>query len=236
MKKLSYSLLLLTLTINISLGQLAFDRTRIILDLDDSSSQSLTVQNTSPNMPYLAQTWIQDEDGNKITSPLVALPILQRINPHQEKQVKISIAGNSNELPKDRESLLFFNALGVPPQIGSNSQVNVVIQSQLKLFYRPKGLKKFSNNDWVKELSVKKISDSIVLSNPTPYHIVIYGFSNKNNKIVEKDIILKPFSSENININIGDKPTIHYIDDYGSGKYLDYNCSSSPCTLIKASK
>lgn len=82
----------------------------------------------------------------------------------------------------------------------------------------------------------KKIGDLIILNNPTPYHVIIYGFSKKNSKIIEKDVILKPFSTEQISINIGDKPTIHYIDDYGSGEYLDYNCSSSPCTLIKVSK
>lgn len=71
--------------LNISFAQLTLDRTRIIFDRSQSSSQSIVVSNNNKSDPYLAQSWIEDAQGNRIESPLVALPILQRINPAQEK-------------------------------------------------------------------------------------------------------------------------------------------------------
>ncbi|MBO1928634.1 fimbria/pilus periplasmic chaperone [Providencia rettgeri] len=45
-----------------------------------------------------------------------------------------------NTLPTDRESLLYFNVLGIPPQGKEANAVQFTIQSRLKLFYRPKVL------------------------------------------------------------------------------------------------
>lgn len=217
--------------LNISYAQLTLDRTRVIFDRGQSSSQSIVVSNTNKNEPYLAQSWIEDEAGNKIESPLVALPILQRINPGQEKQVKISLAGQNN-LPEDRESMLFFNVLGVPPKTDVENQVSIVIQSKVKLFYRPKGLPQYKDNGWLKELQVAKSGNSYTLQNPTPYHIVIFGVSNgSKGKIIEKDLVVKPFSSATVTQTLGNTPTIYFINDYGGTESQSYQCGSS-CQLI----
>lgn len=220
-------------TLNFSFGQLSFDRTRVIFDNGKSSSQSVVVQNTSLNSPYLAQAWIENDNGQKITEPLAALPILQRINPKQEKQIKISLIGNAAQLPSDRESLLYFNVLGVPPKDGANeSQINVVIQSKLKLFYRPKGLPQYSNSGWVKEMNVRQSGNTLSLENPTPYHIVIYGFgSQKNGSITEKDVVIKPFGTESVSIKTSNTPYIYYINDYGAAGSLSYDCRAGSCAL-----
>lgn len=57
----------------------SLDRTRIIITEKESSS-SANLSNTSPDIPFLAQSWVEDEKGNKIASPLIVLPPLQRIN------------------------------------------------------------------------------------------------------------------------------------------------------------
>lgn len=227
--------LILSLTLlNISFAQLSFDRTRVIFDRDKSNSQSVVVSNTNKKDPYLAQSWIEDENGKKIEAPLVALPILQRINPGQEKQVKISLVGQNN-LPQDRESMLYFNVLGVPPKTKNiENQLNIVIQSKIKLFYRPKGLKKYQKNDWIKEMQVSKNGNSYTLQNPTPYHIVIYALSNNGSKEkkIAQDIIVKPFGYATVNRSLGDKPTFYFINDFGGTLSQTYQCSSSNCTLI----
>ncbi len=218
--------------LNIAFGQLTLDRTRVIFDREQSNSQSIVVENTNKNDPYLAQSWIEDERGNKIESPLVALPILQRINPGQEKQVKISLVGQ-NTLPEDRESLLFFNVLGVPPKAEAENQVSIVIQSKIKLFYRPKGLPKYPlNKSWIEEMGVENHGSSLMLTNPTAYHIIIFSLSRDNNQsVIEKDIILKPFSSETVHLKLGSTPTINVIDDYGAVKTLHYQCQATSCRL-----
>ncbi|RTF45642.1 fimbria/pilus periplasmic chaperone, partial [Serratia marcescens] len=59
---------------------IALDRTRVIFD-GSQNSVSLNVSNQNKQLPYLAQGWIEDEQGNKIQSPLTVLPPVQRIEP-----------------------------------------------------------------------------------------------------------------------------------------------------------
>lgn len=108
MKKL---IILLCLMLNVSFAQLTFDRTRIIFDHSMGNSQSVVVSNTNKTDPFLAQSWIEDSNGNKITSPLVALPILQRVDPGKDKQVKISIAGDISTLPNESGNNFLFQCI-----------------------------------------------------------------------------------------------------------------------------
>lgn len=56
------------------------DRTRLIFNESDKSI-SVTLRNNDPKLPYLAQSWIEDEKGNKISSPLtVATGATHRFN------------------------------------------------------------------------------------------------------------------------------------------------------------
>ncbi|GGZ96410.1 molecular chaperone [Ignatzschineria ureiclastica] len=222
--------------LNVSFAQLTLDRTRIIFDKGQTNSQSIVVTNTSKTEPFLAQSWMEDEHNRKIESPLVALPILQRVNPGQNKQVKISLAGQDN-LPTDRESLLYFNVLGVPPKNNQiENQLNIAIQSKVKLFYRPKGLKKYANNDWLKEMQVNKNGNSYILENPTPYHFVIFAVSNgSKGKLQEDDIIVKPFGKSTVNRSLGNNPTFYFINDFGGTVSQSYQCNGNHCTLMAES-
>ncbi|MGP2706335.1 fimbria/pilus periplasmic chaperone, partial [Serratia marcescens] len=67
---------------------IALDRTRVIFD-GSVQSVSLSVSNQNKQLPYLAQGWLEDEQGNKIQSPLTVLPPVQRIEPGKPSQVKI---------------------------------------------------------------------------------------------------------------------------------------------------
>ncbi len=225
------ALLLAGTLINVSFAQLSFDRSRVIFDAGKKSSQSVVVTNSNAEAPYLANAWIENDRGEKIVSPLVALPILQRINPKQDKQIKISFMGSDAELAKDRETMLFMNVLGVPPKDddGTN-KISIVIQSKMKLFYRPKGLPTYEHNGWFEEVMAKKAGNSITLENPTPYYTVIYALTDSRNRTIEKEINLKPFSSETVNIQVGNKFTMMLIDDYGGSVKMNYACNGNVCT------
>lgn len=231
MKKL---LIILGLISNVSFAQISFDRTRVIFDHSNSNGQSIVIENSNQDLPYLAQTWIEDQNGQKIVTPLAALPILQRLNPLQKRQIKISLV-ESSSLPSDQESLFYLNILGVPPKDGAaDNQVDLVIQSKLKVFYRPKGLKKYQENGWLKELVISKKGSNVTINNPTPYHAVIFGFGNRNVKgLTEKDLLIPPFSEKTVQIKLGNTPSIYFIDDYGGAMILDYNCQQTSCQLIQ---
>ncbi|MYQ00706.1 molecular chaperone, partial [Salmonella enterica subsp. enterica serovar 4,12:i:-] len=48
---------------------IALDRTRVVYNGGEKSI-SLSISNENKNLPYLAQAWIEDAQGNKVTSPL----------------------------------------------------------------------------------------------------------------------------------------------------------------------
>ncbi|WP_161495997.1 fimbrial biogenesis chaperone, partial [Enterobacter asburiae] len=84
---------------------IALDRTRVIYS-GNQKSMSVTVTNQNKSLPYLAQSWIEDSNGNKTETPFMALPPVQRVEPGAKGQVKIQ-GNNAQALPQDRESLFY---------------------------------------------------------------------------------------------------------------------------------
>jgi len=77
-KTLTTVLSLLAATVSFSAqASVTPDRTRLIFNESDKSI-SVTLRNNDPKLPYLAQSWIEDEKGVKISSPLAGLPPVQR--------------------------------------------------------------------------------------------------------------------------------------------------------------
>lgn len=83
---------------------IAPDRTRLVFRGEDKSI-SVDLKNANSKLPYLAQSWVEDEKGVKITSPLIVVPPVQRIEPSAIGQVKIQGMPALASLPKDRETL-----------------------------------------------------------------------------------------------------------------------------------
>ncbi|WP_434800900.1 fimbria/pilus periplasmic chaperone, partial [Escherichia coli] len=52
-----------------SYAGISLDRTRLIITGAETSS-SANLSNTSSSIPFLAQSWVEDANGKKITSPL----------------------------------------------------------------------------------------------------------------------------------------------------------------------
>jgi len=67
------------------------DRTRLVITGNETSA-SMTINNQNEKLPYLAQAWLEDDKGNKVQSPFVVLPPLQRVEPKAKSQVKIQCA------------------------------------------------------------------------------------------------------------------------------------------------
>jgi len=78
--------LLGVMTAQQAMAAIALDRTRVIVN-GSEKSVSLNITNENKNLPYLAQAWIEDAKGNKITSPLTALPPVQRVEPGAKSQL-----------------------------------------------------------------------------------------------------------------------------------------------------
>ncbi len=85
----------------------SLDRTRVIFD-GAAKSVSLRLTNENKTLPYLAQGWVEDPQGKKITDPLVLLPPVQRIEPGEQSQIKVQSTAGIQRLPQDRGVAVLF--------------------------------------------------------------------------------------------------------------------------------
>ena len=69
MKKLCIFILIIFSNIQFTFAAINVDRTRIIF-AGQHKSVSLVLNNQHKTLPYLAQSWIEDEKGNKVSEPL----------------------------------------------------------------------------------------------------------------------------------------------------------------------
>lgn len=77
---------------------------------ESDKSISVTLRNNDPKLPYLAQSWIEDAKGNKISSPLAVLPPVQRIDAMMNGGEGAGAAGYQQTAGRPRERVLFQRA------------------------------------------------------------------------------------------------------------------------------
>lgn len=145
------------------------DRTRLVFNESDKSI-SVTLRNNDPTLPYLAQSWIEDAKGNKISSPLAVLPPVQRIDAMMNGQVKVQGLPDINKLPADRESVFYFNVREIPPKSNKPNTLQIALQTRIKLFWRPKALENTSmKSPWQHKVTLIRNGQDFTVNNPTPY-------------------------------------------------------------------
>ncbi|XMB50648.1 molecular chaperone [Pseudomonas fluorescens] len=150
--------------------------TRIVFD-GSKRDASITVGNTTAQ-PYAVQTWINTEaDDNTTATPFVATPPLFRLDPHKEQMVRIQKV--PGPLPKDRESVFYFNAQEIPVAgKADENTLKIAMRTRIKLFYRPAGLKG-SSLDALEQLRWSLVQQQgktmLVVNNPSSFHVSFIG-------------------------------------------------------------
>lgn len=211
----------------------ALDRTRVIFD-GGQKSMSVNVRNDNTTLPYLAQSWVEDTDGHKIQSPLMALPPLQRLEPGAKSMVKIQLApGAVAKLPQDRESLFYFNLREIPPKSQKANVLQLALQTRVKLFYRPASLiqkRSGSETPWQEQLTLTRQGDRWQATNPTPYYITLVA----DGGVDMKPVMIAPKSSVDLGVRaamLGSQPHLAYINDWGGRPVLTFSCSGAFCKV-----
>ncbi len=217
---------------------IALDRTRVIFD-GSVQSVSLSVSNQNKQLPYLAQGWLEDEQGNKIQSPLTVLPPVQRIEPGKPSQVKIQALPAAKQLPQDRETLYYFNLREIPPKSDKPNSLQIALQTRIKLFYRPAAIAPQSNAaPWQEQLTLSKQGDKYVVNNPTPYYVTIVDAASRKDAEGVKGFepfMVPPKGSMPLTVSaasVGGSPVLTYINDYGGRPKLSFSCNGSSCTVV----
>lgn len=209
------------------------DRTRIIMDGSDKSL-AVTLTNQSKTQPYLAQSWIDDANGKRSESYLLALPPLQRIDAGKKTQVRIMALPAIASLAKDRETLFYFNVREIPPKSDKENVLQIALQSRLKLFYRPDGINKKASDRVEEKVTVTRQNGKLVLNNPTPYYITLgyLGADNKGSFPGFDSIMIAPLSSLDFNVKFGGNSlNVGYIDDFGGLHINPYRCAEMLCVF-----
>ena len=109
---------------------ISLDRTRAVY-VSDAKSISLNIANENKELPFLAQSWLENEQHQKITSPLVVLPPLQRVEPSERSVVRITKTPEADRLPQDRESVFYFNLREIPPKSTKTNVMQLALQTQI---------------------------------------------------------------------------------------------------------
>lgn len=218
---------------------IALDRTRVVFD-GSKSAMSLTISNQNKNLPYLAQAWVEDRDGNKIDSPMTALPPLQRVEPGAKGQVKIQLSGGAAAFPQDRESLMYFNVREIPPRSSKPNTLQIALQTRVKMFYRPESLATGHGQDdaFQKKLTITREGEHVKVNNPTPYYVTIASASSEKGENVSgfKPLMIEPKGSSFLSGNavaLGSHPVLTYINDYGGRPKLVFDCAGNTCSVSK---
>ncbi|EOZ7472405.1 fimbria/pilus periplasmic chaperone [Enterobacter hormaechei] len=217
---------------------IALDRTRVIYDASNKS-ETLSISNQNKSLPYLAQAWIEDEQGHKIESPITALPPLQRLEPGAKSQVKLQMTDGATLLAQDKETLFYFNVREIPPKSSKPNTLQIALQTRVKMFYRPAALAIDSQqlNEPQKQLTLAREGDGYRLNNPTGYYVTIVeaAAAEKSASVAGfKPAMVAPKASVMLKGSaraFGSHPVLTFINDYGGRPKLVFNCAGSSCTV-----
>jgi P pilus assembly chaperone PapD len=195
---------------------------------------SLTVRNNNTTLPYLAQAWLEDANGKKITGPFTILPPVQRLEPGMESLFKVQALPTVAQLPQDKESLFYFNMREIPPRSDKPNTLQLALQTRIKFFYRPQSLLVEPGTNqalWQKKVILNKQGADGLLRNPTPYYIsIVEALVNQKPLNGFEPVMLPPNGQANVPQASGSRVSFVYVDDYGGRQTLNYRCTTE-CKL-----
>lgn len=217
---------------SVAQAAIALDRTRVIFD-GEQSSMTLNISNENKQLPYLAQSWLEDADGNKMTTGALAVtPPVQRLEAGQKSLIRIQSTAGAKLLAQDRESLFYFSLREIPPKSEKPNVLQIALQTRVKLFYRPSSIRAKPGDVWQEQLVLHKVSGGYRIENPTPYYITIIGMGN-DKKTAEtaafESVMVSPKSSVSVKTVQGNTPHLTYINDYGGRPVLSFDCTGERC-------
>ncbi|MDR5778893.1 fimbria/pilus periplasmic chaperone [Caballeronia sp. LZ065] len=132
--------------------------------------------------PALAQVWLDEGDPkvdpSLLNLPFMLTPALARLDPGKAQTVRIVYTGEP--MPPDRESLLWFNLLDVPPSpaeaMTGPNYVQLAFRTRLKFFFRPAGVAGRVDDapgTLVWRIVTEGGKSALRVSNPSSYYVTI---------------------------------------------------------------
>lgn len=215
------------------------DRTRVVYDGAEQTT-TVTLTNENGTLPFLAQSWLTDSEHRKISAPLMVLPPLQRIEAGGRTLIRLVKTTGIEQLPQDRESLFYLNVREIPPKPEKANVLQIAVQSEIKVFYRPKAIKPVKNDVWQRRLKIRKSGQQFVVENPTPYYITVSNIQRQSGEkgtsslLKDRAFMIAPKSS--LNVDVKDSSvrefSLYYVNDFGGHPKLRFSCQQATCALV----
>ena len=173
-----------------------------VIYAEQSKEQSLLLANSN-DYPVVVQIWVDEGSGNLdlAKAPFVVLPAIFKMNPKGIQAIRI--VQNGDAMPADRESVYWLNLYEIPgktpeqiqPVSESQARLDLAMNTQLKIFYRPASLAKMNIEQIAAQLrfSLQQSAGQwfLLCHNPTPYHISFTGLKvihGQQSRVVAKQM------------------------------------------------
>ncbi|WP_130832918.1 fimbrial biogenesis chaperone [[Erwinia] mediterraneensis] len=239
-----------------------------LLSIFDTASAAMTISGTriifpakekeqiirtsnKGKQPALIQVWVDDgstnKDINQMKVPFLVTPPVYRVEPNKGQSVRLIYNGMA--LPKDRESVFWFNMMEIPPvdkEKASRLRLELAFNTRIKIFYRPEGLTSSSAHE-VNKLSWEMINNNktkgVKIINPTPYYFsfdsgYVTTASGKKNLKVEMIPPLAskvfPFEKSTGSIEAISQGRLRLLNDYGAAVEVEfkYDNKNKPVIVV----
>ncbi|HYQ22422.1 fimbrial biogenesis chaperone [Stenotrophomonas sp.] len=200
--------------------------TRVVYD---GSKGAVTVNASNRGEKVaLVQVWLDDGDASAKAGsqklPFVLTPTTRRIEEGHSQAFRLTYSPMAGAaLPADRESMLYFNLLDIPPkpeQTEGRNLLQFAVRTRVKLFYRPAGLPGHAR-DAAAALRWCTDGQALHLHNPSAYHVTISKLTLPDGGTVEADVIA-PGARATLPLPAGSMApaqlAFQWLDDYGAAR------------------
>lgn len=207
---------LVSICMNISAAGVSLGATRLVFPADKQQI-SVKTYNTDTKGNYLIQSWVADENGNKVDDFVVTPPLfVQKAN--SDSVLRVVYVGNQNSLPKDREKLYFFNSKVIPSLSKEEQEISnallIATTTNIKLFMRPSQFIDGSLEAY-KKISCSFNNGEVLIKNDSPYYMTLTDLKI-NDAEFSTGIMVPPFDSKSVSTKYNSKLMKYkFINDYG---------------------
>lgn len=196
-------------------GGISLGATRVIYPAE-AKQTSLAVNNSDNNSRFLINSWIEDEQGQKVKTFAVTPPLFVS-EPNSENTLRIIYVGPP--LPGDRESLFWLNVKAIPSvekeSLAGKNVLHLAILSRIKLFVRPSTL-----TDLVQEapeaLSFVLEGNTLKITNASSYYLSLVNMHINQRKV--NNVMVAPKKSTQVALppDARGDLTFQTVNDYGA--------------------
>lgn len=180
-------------------GGVSLGATRVIYPAG-SKQVSLSVNNSSAGT-FLIQSWVEGSDGQK--NAFAVTPPLFVMAPKKENTLRLVYGGDAGDaLPADRETVFYLNVKAIPRtekrRDTAGGELQIAIQSRIKVFYRPAGLA-MSSDVAHRQVRCTVAGGALTLRNASPYYVstinlTVGGAKLPNTMVPPKGQVTVPLS------------------------------------------